>query len=254
MNNILIPTTKLVEGFESCREQIIILLSDSKELYRSRKFISSIALSILAHEEVGKLNIIRTHILSQKGITKKEWEETSKPGSHTYKATTFYGIALNDLKKMGEKKYNQIIEEEKRKGSYQKFHSYSDIIKHESIMRKHFKILNEIKKACLYVDWKDSNWFTISKIYSEHELKLLANYLLDLVGYELVSEILTYKYPSDFYHQIPAEISIMRKDPLWHQREEYSKRIYDDKEYQKFLDAINYLIDTFPKKSFKFVK
>lgn len=254
MTVVLIPQEKLTVGFDTCKDQIITLLSDSRTLYDSRKFASSITLSILAHEEVGKLNIIRIHILGKKDITKKEWDNISKPGSHTFKSTAFYNIALEDLKKMGEEKYNKIIEKAKPLGIIHKPHKYSELLKHESMMKQRFKTLNEIKKACLYVDWKDSEWFSISKIYSEHELSLLANYLLDLVGYELHSELLIYKYPLDFYYEVPPEASLMRKDPLWQKREEYSKRVYGDKEYSEFLKAVNYLIETFPKKSFKFVK
>lgn len=253
MTDVLIPKEKLSEGIDSCKDHITEILSDSKKLYESRKFISSIALSILVHEEVGKLNIIRAHHVLKTDITKKEWENLSKPGSHTFKLTTFYGLAIEDLKKMGEEKYNRIVEEEKQRGNKQKFRPYSELLKNESLMRTRFKILNEIKKSCLYLDWKNSEWFNISKIYSEHELELLANYILELAGYEFYSELLAYKYPSDFYHQVSPEVSIMRQDPLWEQREAYTQRVYQDKQYQEFLDAVNYLLETFPKKSFKFV-
>lgn len=249
---VLIPKEKLVEGFEKCREQVVRLLYDSKTLYDSNNFISSIVLSILAHEEIGKLNLIRLHINANSDISEEEWKNNTKPGSHTYKGSAFYGIALEGLKKMGETRYNQVVEEERKNGSTQKFLSYRELLKREANIRKHLNTLNEIKKACLYLDWKNSDWFEISEIYSSHELQLLSNHLLDLVGYELYSEILDYKYPSDFFHTVPAEVSIMRRDPIWLQREEYSKRLYGDEQYQDFLDAVNYMIDTFPQKSFKF--
>lgn len=72
--DILIPKEKLLEGFGCCKEQIANLLSDSKKLYESKKFMSSIALSTLAHEEVGKLNIIRVHMALKKDITRLTWD------------------------------------------------------------------------------------------------------------------------------------------------------------------------------------
>lgn len=40
----------------------------------------------------------------------------------------------------------------------------------------------------------------------------------------------------------------MKNDPIWKQREEYVNQVYTE-EYQKFLDAINSLIEKFPEKS-----
>jgi AbiV family abortive infection protein len=249
----LIPREKLVEGFDKCRDLVSTLLTDSETLYKSGNYTSSIVLSILAHEEISKLNIIWTHVRTNSGISKEEWNKNSKPGSHTYKGTSFYGIALDELKKMGEIKYDQIVAEEKINGSTLTYRSYHELLKQEEHIRNQLKTLNEIKKACLYLDWKNCDWFKISEIYSTHELRLLSEYLLDFVRYELFSEILDYKYPFELYHTLPVEINVMKNDPIWIQREEYSKTVYGDEGYKKFLDAINYMIDTFPQKSFKFI-
>ncbi len=233
MTDILIPKERLSEGFESCHKQISTMLSDSKKLFESRKFISSIGLSILAHEEIGKLNIIRNHIFSKTDISKSDWDNISKPGSHAYKLTIFYGYAFEDLKKMGEERYNTIVEAEKQRTGITSS-KYSELLKSESMIRERLKKLNDIKKSCLYVDWKNNDWFSISKIYSEHELDLLANYLLEFATYELISELIVLKFPLDYYYEVIPEKSIMRNDPLWKQREEYSKRVYEDKDYGEF--------------------
>jgi len=245
IDKILIPKEKLRQGFKKCREHILSLLSDSKSLYDSDRYLSSIGLSILANEEVGKLNLIRAHIVQNSDIVESEWNEMSKFGSHSFKLTSFYQHSLEDVMKLGKDQYDKTVEEERKRGNKIKFRKFSEVVKHQQILKNRLKKFNEIKKACFYVDWKNSDWFSASSFYSKHELNLIANFLLDFTGYQFFSEILSYKYPSNFFYQVPKEINVMMNDPLWQQREEYAARVFDE-DYQKFLSAINYLVDKFP--------
>ena len=85
MDEILIPPEKLKDGFEKQSEQIELLLESSEILLKNEKYSHSLSFSILAHEEVAKLRTIRQHLLQNKGITRKEWIDLTKGGSHKEK-------------------------------------------------------------------------------------------------------------------------------------------------------------------------
>lgn len=242
---ILIPKEKLQEGFEQCYNHVALLLSDSKKLYDERRFVSSISLAILAYEEIGKLELIRIHLYEKSDITEEQWKELSAFGSHFFKLLTFYQRALDAIKRLGKEGYDRIVEDEKKRGSQVKFKTFEEIINNEATFKTSIKKFNSVKKSCFYLDWKNNDWFSITSFYTEHELELLANFLQDFTMFGLLTERLDYKYPSNFFHQIPDEISIMKKDEIWIEREKYASAIYTE-EYQKFLAAINYLIDKFP--------
>lgn len=245
-NKILIPKKNLDAGFKKCHNCVTCLLSDSRKLYDEKRFVSSIALSILAYEEVGKMDFIRMKIKNECDILEKEWKEMSSYGSHSYKLISFYQFALEDVQKLSEDEFNRIVEEEKKRGSIVKFKKLSELKEGEEIIKKRFRKFNDIKKACFYEDWKDEKWFDINDVYNEHELELLANFLLDFTEYELYTEILNYRYPFNFFHQVPKEVNIMMKDEIWLERDKYVKTVYTT-EYHNFLNVINYLIDRFPK-------
>lgn len=213
-------------------------------MYEDKRFATSIALSILAYEEVGKMDFIRLKIKSKEDIFENEWRKMSTLDSHSSNLLSFYQLALNDVKKLSEEEYNRLLK--RKKGSLVKFKKLSEIKENEEIMKKLFRKFNDIKKACFYEDWKDEKWLDINDVYDEHELELLANFLLDFAGYGLCTEMLDYKYPSNFYHQVSKEINIMMHDEIWLEREKYIKAV-SSAEYKKFLIAINYLVDRFPK-------
>lgn len=245
-STVLIPKEKLHEGFEKCFEHVANLLSDSRKMHDDKRFVSSIALSILAFEEIGKLDFIRTYINKNTDITKEDWDEFSSYGSHSFKLLSFYQLALDDVKRLGKEGYDKVVEEEKKKGSPIKHKTYAEIINAEATLKTSLKKYNSIKKACFYLDWKEKDWFSITTFYSDHELNLLAVFLLDFVSYGLLTERLDYRYPLNLFHQVPDEISTMKKDTIWLEREEYVKKAYTEK-YREFFATVNYLIDRFPK-------
>jgi len=243
---ILIQKNQLEMGFKKCQDKILGFAASAKILYDKKQFPESISLSILGYEEIGKLDFIRICIKKNKNITKQEWMGMSRPGSHSYKLLSFYQLALDDVKNLSEAEYNRIVEDEKKKGSPIKFKKFSEIGKNEDLMKKRFSKLNDIKKACFYTDFENGKWISIEDVYSEHELELLANFLLDFTNFGVLTEILNKKYPLNFYHQIPKEVNLMMQDEIWIEREKYVRAIYTE-EYQKFLTGIDYLIDRFPK-------
>ena len=247
-DEILIPKEKIQEGFKISHNQIVILLHDSQKLYEEKRYVSSISLSILARGELAKLDVLRLHATSNTGITKDEWTKLTRGGSHQDKLTKSYTDAQEQVSQLDEQTYNRIIEIEKKQGSKLKYRThYSKIIKYSDTIEKRLKKFNEIKKAAFYISWKNNDWLTLATLYEENDLHVLANYLLQLGLYEINNQMLNYKYPSTFYHQVSPEVNIMMRDKLWRNCQKFYEFIYSD-EFEPVILRVMQILDTFPNK------
>ena len=242
----LIPVKKLVDGFNKSREHIGELLKDCKMLYQQGRFVSSIGLLILAQEELVKINMLKNHINERKPITKEEWTAFSQYGSHTSKLTALYKEADRDTSKMSEAVYNQIVQNYDKLGSKIKYRaSYSEIKKSSKLALRRLEMLNKIKKACWYLDWSNGDWLSLSTQYSEKDLHILANYLLQLTMSQYAEQILSYRYASTIFYEIPSNLNIMIKDPLWIECQKYYELIYS-KDYNAVILRATQILDRFP--------
>ncbi|MDE1829489.1 MAG: AbiV family abortive infection protein [Thaumarchaeota archaeon] len=212
----LIPIKKLVEGFNKSREHIGEILNDCKLLYGKKRFVSCMGLAILAQEELVKMNLLRNHISEQKSIQKENWKAFSQYGSHSSKLTALYKEADKETEKLSEAVYNIIVQNYKKLGSGIKYRSsYSEIKKSSKIALQRLESLNKIKKACWYLDWENCDWLTLSTNYTEKDLHILANYLLQLTMSQYAEQMLSYRYASSIFYEIRPELNVMTKDPLW---------------------------------------
>lgn len=240
----LIPHEKLREGYKKGKNLVLRLFDEDEFFYTQRQFSTSISLSILIKEELIKLNLIRNHIMNKSEISEKEWDAVSESGSHIIKLTKLYADALDQIKNLGEGGYNHVVEMERKQGTKQEFNKFSDVSNENPLIKKRLKSLNNIKKACWYLDWQNSQWVTLSSIYSEKELELLANYFLQIVGYEVANELLNDKYPLSFYHELPPEVSLLRRDPLWKKCQEFYDLIKSEN-FEKIIILATNIFDNF---------
>jgi len=243
----MIPQDQLREGYKKGRDLVFRLFADNEFFYRQGQYSTSISISILIREELTKLNLIRNHIINNSEISEKEWDAVSRLGSHNFKLKKPYTDARKQVQAFGEDVYNQVVNIEKTYGTNQEFRSFDEISRENELVNSRLESLNKIKQACWYLDWQNSQWVTLSSIYSKKELELFANYLLQITGYEVASEMLNYKYSLAFFHEIPPEASIMRKDPLWHKREEFLELLKSEN-FQKIIMIANFIQDYFPNK------
>lgn len=244
----MIPQDQLREGYKKERDLVFRLFADNEFFYRQGQYSTSISISILIREELTKLNLIRNHIINNSEISEKEWGAVSRLGSHNFKLKKSYMDALNQAQDFGEGVYNRVVSIEKIYGTNQEFRSFDEISRENELINNRLESLNKIKQACWYLDWQNSQWVTLSSVYSDKELELFANYLLQITGYEVASEILNYKYPLAFYHEVPPEASLMRKDPLWKKCEEFYELIKSEN-FEKIIMVANNILDNFPNKT-----
>ncbi len=152
-----IPLTQLKKGFLVGVNHIQEMLDSSKTLLDTGHYTMSISISILTLEEITKFNKISTHIRKRKPISKEEWKELSKPGSHNAKITKVFEYAHDQVIEMGEEHHERVQELSKKLDE-------SDRLDFETISKKidiqQLENLNIIKKECIYLDWKENDWNT----------------------------------------------------------------------------------------------
>src|SRR5574342_1409631 len=69
---------KISDGYRKCKRHIESLLDSSQILLDSNQYATSLALSILAREELAKLLVLQDHIKNKTEITCDEWNKLTK--------------------------------------------------------------------------------------------------------------------------------------------------------------------------------
>jgi len=169
----MIPVEKLQQGFDEARKQIELLLNASDILYEKNQFGISIALSILAREEFAKFTLIQSHISIKKAISEEEWKSISKGFSHGTKLKGPITNAKKATREQGPKIYKWVQENIEKFGYGTLARDYEEAVKIDPVIIKNLELLNEIKKDSLYLDWIDSEWYNLSKIF-KNQLKSFA--------------------------------------------------------------------------------
>lgn len=184
-NEIIIPLDRLQEGHSKCAKHIELLIDSCDVLLSSRKYPTTIALSILALEESAKLELIQNHLIHNVGISKKEWDSVTSYGSHSKKLKNPVREEVEAFKRVGKEIVDHVGEWNEYLFGFPT-PSYED---YQSITEKHYEYfgkLNFVKQDCLYMKWDNSKWKTFS-IFSENQQKALAFYRVvhtKLVYYE----------------------------------------------------------------------
>ncbi len=96
MKKITIPNSKLEEGIELCKKQSKMLLDSSQILYKKRKYVTSIGLSILAKEELTKIRIFRRMQIRNLPIEHELWKILNE---HRVKLGLPFYLSLLHLRK-----------------------------------------------------------------------------------------------------------------------------------------------------------
>ena len=226
-----IPLSKLENGFRTGIAHIQRMIDSSIILHKSEHHSMSIAISILAHEELTKLRVMVVHIRDQKPLVWKEWKELSRGGSHNIKLEKLYKDALNDVIQMGQAHHEKVQELNQKIGgnNIPDFSIQADM-KHEISL---FKNLNDIKKECIYLDWKDGDWFTFVINTTPHEQATLAEVLHVQNLLTFLTVQLEYKYPTVSLDEQSFKFKAYKNDPIRKQLvyiEDYAKtKIFAEK-------------------------
>ncbi|MFZ0843767.1 MAG: AbiV family abortive infection protein [Nitrosotalea sp.] len=242
-----ISYTELEKAFDVGKDNVDRLLKDSKHLYEQTKYPNSIALSILSYEEIAKLHFIVQHQIEKKDIMKTEWKNISSAGSHEKKLTAIYIDAHKKTQKMSKEQYESIIKSEKKLGSNIPYRTFEENNKISGMITKRLAKLNLIKQYCWYLEITNKEFVTISEIYNKNNLRVLSYWLLNVAHLEFLTILLGKKFPNYWMWTIPAEVSLLRKDPLYLAIQTITKEIYS-KQFTDVSTRVAIMIDTFPKR------
>lgn len=236
----------LVDVFNKERDHIIGLLTDAKVLFENNRFSASISLSILALEEVMKLTFIIKHLEKHEDIKLDQWVNYTRGGSHENKLVAVHLKPLEQLHKVTEFEYLQFIENEKKLGSKQQFsHDFNKIKEPSQLILDRLKKLNKIKKACWYLSDYNTKPYTLNTVCEPKYQTYLAKWIFEMTLAVFNDELLIHKYPAKIFHQIPKELNLLVKDPMWEEIQNYAENI-DTFDYQVVIHTASAIIDLFP--------
>ena len=170
-----IPLSKLEEGFHKGFAHVQKMIDSSIILHESGHHSMSVAIAILAHEEVAKLRYVVAHIRDQEPIILKEWKELSRWGSHNTKLEKFYTDSFNDITQLCSEHPEKVLEVNPNIT----MKDVRDFPKLAGLEYQTFPWikLNDIKKECIYLDWKGGGCSTFDVNATIDERAALAGFL-----------------------------------------------------------------------------
>lgn len=223
MNENFIPHEKLEDGFQKCILHLDQLLESSVKLHELKNYSVSIALSILAFEELTKLRLIETRLRSNQNIKKEEWTRMTKGGSHTLKQVKILDDAMQEIVKMGKEHHKKVQELDKKLG-HPIPPSIPELLQEYKKWKYQMKNLNKIKQDCLYLDWKNSGWSTFAQNHSLKEQESLSEILFVRNYLLLFDFILEYKFPTVSFNENSPKFKDYRDDPIRKKQLEIHKK------------------------------
>jgi len=232
MTEFLIPPEKMKEGFDKETKHIESLLESSEILFNAKKFSSSLSLSILAHEEIAKLRLIRHHYRNETGITKKEWFDMKKGGSHKKKLMGPSIERKKHLEQMGEARFEAARYIKRLVGDPMADLSYSQMKDTDdpAIMGK----LDDVKQDCFYLDWVNQKWSSISTKISKNQIEAMAHVNLEITKWFLNQTVLLNKHPTIELDPNSDSFKKYANDPLL-QKDQIFKKYFFSNKFKKWL-------------------
>lgn len=219
---IKITKKQLQDGFIHQKNQIEDLIFTAETAYSAKKYNISVALSILALEEITKLRQIRDSDYLNGELDLSDWKRLSEgPGVHVKKLAKPVEEMLKRQKEKDTKHWDEVqkfIDSTLIDGGGEKSQkttpSYDPEMNHA---------LNQLKLACLYMDYKDDKWYSAKLVLSKNELEALAYVTLKMAQFNFNDVQLHNKHRDiDVNPELESYKSYV-SDPLFARRVEFQK-------------------------------
>ena len=183
---IAIPFENLQEGFEISKRQIELLLESSNILSSENKFSIALTLTILAREELSKLDLIENCIDKRINLSKKEWMKITKYGSHKEKLQGLIKNAKKRVEESGPEVYKWTQDNIEKFGYGEIKNNYEDAVKIDPSISANLGIMNFIKQDSWYLDWnwENSSWKILTKMFDKKQIESMA--YITLIGTEFL--------------------------------------------------------------------
>ena len=212
-----IPKEKTSDGYKKCKRHIENLLYSSQILYDARQYSLSLALSILAREEIAKLLVIQDHLKNNTEISSIEWikltKNTKESTAHKFRLTFPHKLMREHIQSFTRAEFER-MEQERRQMGISLGMPYEQAMALTSDFDKAYEKLDNVKQECLYLGW-NGKWNSLSIKLEANEVQGLAYvHLLDI--------------ETNYYSAISVRIHNEIKPPI-------HVTLKDDINFQKWL-------------------
>ena len=174
-NEDVLKYTKV--GLPMMIDHIDRLLKDSEFLIKKKRYSSSIPLSVLALEEIGKIHIISSIDKLEKPIVDKIWKDITRGGvAHIRKTTGIIFSREKYLEKFDPESEKYIDEMMKAVGMKPIELQMAKI--DNMLLKALFLRLEKIKQDCFYTDTDtNGNWINFDTRFNKEDKKSIAYFL-----------------------------------------------------------------------------
>lgn len=212
MKKVTIPGSKLEQGIELGKKQSKMLIDSSEILYKKRKYVTSIGLSILAKEELAKIRIFNRMKKRGLPIDHDLWKILN---DHRVKLGLSLYIAYHTLKKKSVVDIVKIRSMYIKEGIDPKLNAV-DFIKPINVKGlKFLESLDLVKQDCHFLNWVNENWYSILENYDEKTQKAIAHTLYTEVYEDYLGILLSLKYKRGDPIAIPKTITGNKFKKAW---------------------------------------
>lgn len=226
----LIPYEQIEDGFQREKHQVESLIASSILVFDQKHYSVSIGLSILAYEEVYKMQKFLFVLENKTGIKKEDWDAITKgtkeprKNSHEVKYERSY---LDRKKVLLDKGISEhLVTEDLMKKLYNnyQYRSFKEKTESNPIVLERLKSLNLIKNACFYLDWRFNDWDIFTKVAKE-ERKALAEFLLWLVQLSYYHAMLDKNHHAITNDENSEDFLAYTNDPLFKKSMELENKL-----------------------------
>jgi len=199
-----IPNSKLTEGIELCKKQSKMLLDSSEILYKKRKYVTSIGLSILAKEELTKIRIFYRMKIRNLPLEHDLWRMLN---DHRVKLGLPLYVSYLSLKKRSPLDIVKIRSMYLKEGIDPKMNAV-DLVKPFNVKgMKFLESLDLLKQDCHFLNWINNDWFSVLENYDEKTQKAIAHFLYSYTLEDYLGILLSLKYKKGDKFEIPNTIT-----------------------------------------------
>ncbi|MDE1769020.1 MAG: AbiV family abortive infection protein [Thaumarchaeota archaeon] len=172
-----ISNDEVKSGYEICKSHIMTLIESSQILYDSKKYSTSLSLSILAREEEAKLLALQDHVKDDTNMTDEEWKQltknTKESTAHEYRLTQPAKVSRENIQSFSPE-YFEFMKSINTQMGVSTNLTYEEMMSITPDYEKSLQRFDRIKQASFYLG-RNSKWSNFSlKLRSKEEEKALA--------------------------------------------------------------------------------
>ena len=245
----LIPAEKLDDGFERAKFLVESFIESSNLAFDKHHYQISIGLSILAYEEIFKMQMFFMALQKNEGIKKEDWDSITKGNRQEGKSAHIvkYERSYLDRKKFIEERgfYEHLATERilKKFDKNWQYQTFNEKTKRDPQALKRLRAFSKIKNACFYLDWKDNDWQIFTKV-SKLERKALAELLLWMAEFQYCVTVLDKKNPTIIDDVNSESFQRYVNDPLFKKQQELQAAINTPK-FMKIRSVATSILDQY---------